>query len=348
MVPTEQLTVNHSEGTHFRLVVTQVEHCHQFWFSIFSEDHFTKASSIMDTMESFYASSSGSLYHISSKKHLTPGCVIAARYREEGFHRAVILKISPHRMLKLCYIDFGTVDVQKLSQCRYLKKEWTHLPGQAIEASLFGVIQKPGVTRMAREALLKLTSAQPGSIVAVIRSGVTKPEMVQVEGEVETLVKYQSLALTLIDACAGGKHGLNINEEMVRLGFCDPAPDEWKIMNQDDNVQKLDDVAAAKFAKVDELTHPENEILNPSLYLKLLRLHEMNLKMMIDQLVSEDSDQDIIKQFEEMRVEAAEMSDKQETQEVSVHIDSEIRPAMKLLKKMKKMTKMEKMKKKSN
>lgn len=222
------------------------------------------------------------------------------------------------------------------------------MPGQAIEASLFGVIQKPGVTRMAREALLKLTSAQPGSIVAVIRSGVTKPEMVQVEGEVETLVKYQSLALTLIDACAGGKHGLNINEEMVRLGFCDPAPDEWKIMNQDDNVQKLDDVAAAKFAKVDELTHPENEILNPSLYLKLLRLHEMNLKMMIDQLVSEDSDQDIIKQFEEMRVEAAEMSDKQETQEVSVHIDSEIRPAMKLLKKMKKMTKMEKMKKKSN
>ena len=321
-----------------------MEHSHQFWFNIFSEDHFTKVSSIMDTMESFYASSSGSLYHISSKKHLTPGCVIAARYREEGYHRAIILKTSPHRMLKLCYIDFGTVDVQKLSQCRYLKKEWTHLPGQAIEASLFGVIQKPGVTRMAREALLKLTSAQPGSIVAVIKSGVTKPEMVQVEEEVETLVKYQGLALTLIDACAGGKHGLNINEEMVRLGFCDPAPithleDEWKIMNQDDNVQKLDHDAAAKFAKVDELTHPENEILNPSLYLKLLRLHEMNLKMMIDQLVSEDSDQDIIKQFEEMRVEAAEMSDKQETQEISDHIDSEILPAMKLLKKMKKMKK---------
>ena len=326
VVQTQTLPKEFEEGTNFFAVITQVNSPSQFWFNIYAPGHFDTVTQVMDEMDRFYNSFVGKSYKIGSGGYLTPGSVIAARYRSDGYHRAAVIKLTAHKMVKLVYIDYGTQDVQKLSHCRYLRHEWAELPGQAIEGHLFGVVTKRGVEKhVARDSMVKLTTQRPGTILAIIRSGVNKREMVEFEAETETLVEYsKTVSLTLIDALAVMNKGLNINDELVRMGVCDKAliekADEgWKAVTKAIDKKSAD--FDAVMVRLDKLVHPEDEILKPSLYLKLLRIQEINLKLTINLLKKEKAEEEMIAKYENMWEEVVNLKDEVETKEMNDHID---------------------------
>ena len=191
---------------------------------------------------------------------------------------------------------------------------------------MFGVVVKKGVqTSVSRDSMVKLTTKRPGTILAIIRSGVRKREMVELEAETETLFQYsKTLSLTLIDALAVMNKGLNINDELVRMGVCDKAliekADEgWKTVTK--AIDKKGPDLDAVMIRLDKLVHPADEMLKPSLYLKLLRLHEINLKLTINFLKKEKAEDLVIAKYEKMRSEVVNLKDEVESKEMNDHID---------------------------
>ena len=119
----EKLNEDLKEGNHFHIVITQVIDPSKFFFNVWNSLKFGELQKVMDQMDDFYFSSEGDRYAIRAGKDLREGAVIAARYRETGWHRAVVLRVLPHGMLHLSFVDYGTIDHQKLSSCRYLRLE---------------------------------------------------------------------------------------------------------------------------------------------------------------------------------------------------------------------------------
>merc|ERR1719195_836662 len=100
----EKLDEDLKEGNHFHIVITQVIDPSKFFFNVWNSFKFGELQRVMDQMDDFYFSSEGERYAIQAGKDLREGSVIAAR------------------MLHLSFVDYGTIDHQKLSSCRYLRK----------------------------------------------------------------------------------------------------------------------------------------------------------------------------------------------------------------------------------
>ena len=74
-------------------------------------------------------------------------------------------------MVRLFFVDYGTVDNQKVKHCRFLHKQFVSLPGQAIQAILWEVRPVGGRRRwgkgnMARDKLVELVDTLDGGLVA--------------------------------------------------------------------------------------------------------------------------------------------------------------------------------------
>ena len=85
-------------------------------------------------------------------------------------------------------------------------------------AHLHGVVPRSGAKydTEARDEMLRLTSGEPGTLVAVIRSGVSKQEVIVHGTDNLDLYEWQGLALSLVDALQGAR-GLDIAFELHRL-----------------------------------------------------------------------------------------------------------------------------------
>lgn len=89
------------------MVVTDVEDLHKFWFNYYGPDHHEALQSLMEGL-CYYKSLEGYNYKVSNLTDLKIGCLLVARYKRGGFHRAVVKKlISPDQVL-LEYVDYGT------------------------------------------------------------------------------------------------------------------------------------------------------------------------------------------------------------------------------------------------
>ena len=71
----------------------QVESPARFWINLHMEGHFKEVTRLMDEMDIFYGSISGDAYKIASWRDLEMGCILAARYKDGGYHRATLLKV---------------------------------------------------------------------------------------------------------------------------------------------------------------------------------------------------------------------------------------------------------------
>ena len=88
-LPTQNLPIHLLEGSWFPVVVTQVENPSRFYFNIFKAEgilYFDNVQNLMNEMDKFYATSRGDDYKIDTWKNLNLGCIIAAKYRDDGYH----------------------------------------------------------------------------------------------------------------------------------------------------------------------------------------------------------------------------------------------------------------------
>jgi len=340
-LPSQELPTFFNEDSCFPVVMTQVESPARFWVNIYTETHFGKVTKFMDEMDVFYGSSIGDAYKIASWRDLELGCVLAARYKDGGYHRATLLKILPHGQVSLCYLDYGTVDFQRLSNCRYLRQKWSQFPGQALEAHLYGILPAEGrkkFTNQSRDMLVQLTNLPLGTLYACVRSGMTKVEVIEHDAGDLPLYEKRSLALSLYDAVYGA-NGLDIGDKLVQLGHASAA--EMTLVDLDNDQTT---VAATKvhtscplkvspdkmktFEAINKVVAEKDDFFIPSEKLKLLRLHEKNLKAVKGLLIKKNKTEfleDIAKLDLSINV-ISEQKEKLETEEATKMIDEQIIP----------------------
>ena len=282
------------EGATFPVVITQVESPTKFWFNLQQSGHLDKVKRIMEKMDELYKSIKGDMYTIRNTKMLKPGNVLAATYKTEGYHRVMVIKVVDISVVSLFYVDYGTVENQKVKHCRFLHKNFATLPGQAIQARLWGV--KPvgggkgwGSGNKARDKLVELTDTLEGSLVAKIMAGVTRKE-VSVKGE-DKLEEDRGFALSLLDIFVGDA-GSDIATELVVEGVAEwdmwDAQEEVEIGNgSEDTVHKVVKYPGCggelldKRMKSKAMSDNESDKLVPSSYLRLLVIQEDNVKRLL-------------------------------------------------------------------
>ena len=227
-IPTQQLPGHLKEGSTISIVVTEVKSPGRFWFNLheFTETpvYFEAAQSLMDRMQKFYAEE-GDKWRVESVLDCQPGTVLAAQYSigkvKEGFHRVIVKQEAGLRRLKLFYIDHGTTAEQKLKHVRFLPAEFGQLPGQAMEAQLWGVEQVGQESRWppgATQKFFKLVNeADVGSLLARIMEGVTRRRS-KVERNSNLLKIHHGLSLSLTRINLGPK-GTDIAKVLVAEGL---------------------------------------------------------------------------------------------------------------------------------
>ena len=303
------LPSDYKEGTNFPAVVTQIEDPGKFFFNIYSQQHFQRVGEVMNEMDDLYFSQAGNRYRIRSWRELSPGIALAARYRDQGYHRASLIRVLPHSVLQLSFVDYGTVDRQSLSSCRYLKKKWLEPPGQAIMAHLYGVAPRCGTKYdpEARDEMLRLTSGEPGTLVAVIRSGVSKQEVVVHGTDNLDLYEWQGLAISLVDALQGPR-GLDIAFELHRQELVGAAAMTELDVNKDvSHIQRQKGSGSSQSSTnrfISDIVSDASDPCEPSDQLKLIRFLDLILCMvshvMDDKLETSGNCEDIRNLVEEM------------------------------------------------
>jgi len=296
--PVEELPSNLKEGDSFVLVVTQVDSPGKFWFNLVQDDQTNSVKEIMNSMDRFYTGVKGDKYRIKNSSRLQKGNVLAARYKTGGFHRVLVVKVIDDAVVKLFYVDFGTVDNQKVKYCRYLHQQFARLPGQAIQARLWGVGPIGGGkwddSHRSRNRLLELVNTIEGGLIAEIRSGVTRREVV-VKGSDE-IEKDRCLALSLIDVFYGDD-GLDIATQMVDENLVEweqyDAEEVLHLIQSDGTVlEKVKRYMGPTKSRPENnhRTRLEESVVHKSKYLRLLEIHEDSLKKLRDLVKYQISD----------------------------------------------------------
>ena len=122
------------EGEHLDIVVTEVMDISRFWVNVRTTETLGAREKLMDCMDLFYNMEGQEL----DTDQVYPGCLVAAPYYKEGYHRAKVISVVQDTV-GLNYIDFGTVGVVRQDQLRELPQMFRALPSQAIECRLWGV-----------------------------------------------------------------------------------------------------------------------------------------------------------------------------------------------------------------
>ena len=290
-IPTQLLPGHLKEGNNISVVVTEVKSPGRFWFNLheFTQTpvYFDAVQLLMDRMQKFYAEE-GDRWRVESVIDCLPGAVLAAQYSEgkvkQGFHRVIVKQQVSLKRLKLFYIDHGTTAEQKLKHVRFLPAEFGQLPGQALEAQLWGVEQVGEGSRWpsaATRKFLKLVrEAEEGSLVAIIMEGVTRRRS-KVERNTNLLKIHHGLSLRL-DRIDLGPKGTNIAKALVAEGLAKWEDDVKSEGKSDASVTPLTPVttAAASAATTDSGYPPDLDNLDAG----ELKLREESVKAKLDKL----------------------------------------------------------------
>ena len=144
--------------------------------------------------------------------------MLAASYQNGGFHRALVIRAVVSSVLRLFFVDYGTVDNQKVKHCRFLHKQFVSLPGFSghlgVEAS--GGREEVGQGEQGQGQVGGADGHLGGGLVAQIKAGLTRND-VTVKGEDE-LKEEGGLALSLIDVLEGD-NGLDVGTQLVMEGM---------------------------------------------------------------------------------------------------------------------------------
>lgn len=91
------------------------------------------------------------------KSHIVKGQIAAVIYSQSKiYHRGEIIHKYENDIVKVFFVDYGTVDYVSVSDIKYLPKEFSMLPKQAFRGSLSHI--KPLKRRWTRESICEFIS----------------------------------------------------------------------------------------------------------------------------------------------------------------------------------------------
>ena len=147
-----------------------------------------KMASVADT-----ALNDHSLTHFvflsSGPQQVQPGTVCIAKYLDaasgtETFYRAVVTEVLPDGRVNVTYVDYGNKETVHLHEVKQIPKELMHLPAQAIQSCLQGV-----VADLSKFEQLMESENVYATVLSVMESGL---HMVQLTQEVPKVSPPQS------------------------------------------------------------------------------------------------------------------------------------------------------------
>lgn len=278
----------------YPVVVTEVMNLQRIWFNIYHSDYYIALQSLMTDLDRFYNSEAGDRYKVVDTSRLKVGSVLAARFKKQQYHRVVLRSVLPHKkMLRLEYVDYGSVDYQSVKNCRYLTPNFTELPAQAIEGRLWRVRPLGGTDQQrvlnAKLSELLLYDCEPGSLLVEIQSGINLHEYDCQSNDIPVnLQSKRTMAFDLFDAFRNG--GVNIGQYLIELGLAKEEVGEEVILEGQHRFIKYIADRAEKLripSRWREVTRKETDQSVSSSVLQLLRLYEAGVASTLDQLKAE-------------------------------------------------------------
>ncbi|XP_047041140.1 tudor domain-containing protein 5-like [Helicoverpa zea] len=124
--------------------VTEVYSPSHFWLMRLGEEYHIALEIIMDEMARYYDDEGRSRFLAPSAMRVGHYC--SAPY-ERRWHRAVIVQLKDSDIVKVRYVDYGTVESLQRCELRPLRREWAQLPAQALRARLAAVRPCADATR---------------------------------------------------------------------------------------------------------------------------------------------------------------------------------------------------------
>jgi len=185
-------------GECFEVIVTQVESVDKFWINRRSRECSGTLDELMECMDIFYNSRSGKNC---LDPDVRPGIVMAAPYGSVGYHRVTIEYVNQDEV-GVCYVDYGTRGVVKVSQLRSLPNTFTQLPAQAIECCLWGIKDTDGRS-FKRFMELVNQGNRHGGFVSILK-------------ETKTASNENSNSLILVDTASNNlRNGIIVNDVLL-------------------------------------------------------------------------------------------------------------------------------------
>jgi len=286
-----------AENKDYPVVVTDIISYEKIWFNIYHQEYYGALQSLMKALSQFYNSAAGDSYKVQNIQSMKVGSVLAARYREGDYHRVVLRRVLPNnKMVRLEYVDYGTVAYQNVEYCRYLTPSFTELPAQAVEARMWAITSVPGAKTEQGDTLnnkleeLLIRDCDPGTLLAVIKSGVNQQEFdgVRVHHEKRTmLTSKRAMGVEFYDAVRAG--GTNIGKALVDLGLATPETGEKSYFGdgEDFYIKYLKDKRAGNLIVprgVQEIVMKDSDRFQASGHLQLLRHHEASLASRLEKI----------------------------------------------------------------
>ena len=122
-------------------MVTQVSGLQDLWVCLATQQE--QLEQLMGEMDKFYLKMSSlktvSEWVVGKSPRCQPSQIFPASYIKKGFHRVLVRNLVEGDKAKIFYLDFGTCQVVRRSQLRFLHTDFVRLPAQAMEARLWGV-----------------------------------------------------------------------------------------------------------------------------------------------------------------------------------------------------------------
>lgn len=125
-------------GEKFSIQILDSINPHRFWFAEYSE--FRRLRDLMKKMTKFYKARHTDLKI--NLMHIQKGLHVAVDYYGE-WHRSVILNVMADNVVRVFYIDYGTVEDEPLKRVCYLMEEFITEPSFA-QRGVLGLVQPTG------------------------------------------------------------------------------------------------------------------------------------------------------------------------------------------------------------
>lgn len=212
------------EGTHFPAIVTEVNGVKDIWVVLQTQQD--QLDHLMAQMDQFYLKmhrAGNSDWVVGNKSRCQVGRLFAAPYSKEGYHRVLVKSLVGRDRVKLFFLDFGTCNVVRRSQLRFLHRDFLKLPVQALEARLWGLDMvgedtgdKKGRIQSFNARLVELVKIgnnTPFGLMAVVKGEKNS------DGTGSLSPLRERLSLWLVDLTLDNRGKMSINEQLVKEGL---------------------------------------------------------------------------------------------------------------------------------
>ncbi|KAL4232117.1 Tudor domain-containing protein 6-like [Mactra antiquata] len=158
-VYTQTLRRTLPEGDKFKVVISSIADPENFHCHLFQQEEYTSLQQQLQILSDFIKLEYDDDIDRISELTFDVGELCCAKYSEDGcWYRGSVLEIYPDSTVKIQYVDYGNCSTIPMSSLRPISMDYTDLPVQAFQCSLYGI--RPVGSSWSNDAIQELAKFQ--------------------------------------------------------------------------------------------------------------------------------------------------------------------------------------------